>query len=54
MARLALVTGGARGLGAAISVALKDAGFRVVANDDDPCPCGSGMKYKKCCGTMEP
>ena len=33
MARLALVTGGARGLGAAISVALKDAGYRVVAND---------------------
>ena len=21
---------------------------------NDPCPCGSGMKYKKCCGTMEP
>ncbi len=33
MARLALVTGGARGLGAAISIALKDAGYRVVAND---------------------
>ena len=33
MARLALVTGGARGLGAAISVALKDAGYRVIAND---------------------
>ena len=33
MARLALVTGGARGLGAAISIALKDAGFKVVAND---------------------
>ncbi|MEI6987328.1 MAG: acetoacetyl-CoA reductase [Rhodospirillaceae bacterium] len=33
MARLALVTGGARGLGAAISVALKDAGYHVVAND---------------------
>ena len=33
MARLALVTGGARGLGAAISVALKEAGYKVVAND---------------------
>jgi acetoacetyl-CoA reductase len=33
MARLALVTGGARGLGAAISVALKNAGHRVVAID---------------------
>ncbi len=33
MARLALVTGGARGLGAAISIALKDAGYKVVAND---------------------
>jgi SWIM/SEC-C metal-binding protein len=20
------------------------------ANRNDPCPCGSGMKYKKCCG----
>lgn len=20
---------------------------------NDPCPCGSGLKYKKCCGTME-
>ena len=19
---------------------------------NDPCPCGSGKKYKKCCGTM--
>ena len=33
MARLALVTGGARGLGAAISIALKAAGYNVVAND---------------------
>jgi len=33
MARLALVTGGTRGIGAAISKALKDAGYRVVAND---------------------
>ncbi len=32
MARLALVTGGTRGIGEAISVALKDAGHRVVAN----------------------
>ena len=32
MARIALVTGGTRGIGAAISAALKDAGYRVVAN----------------------
>ncbi len=33
MARVAVVTGGARGIGEAISVALKDAGYSVVAND---------------------
>ncbi len=32
MGRIALVTGGTRGIGRAISVALKDAGYRVVAN----------------------
>jgi len=32
MARVALVTGGTRGIGAAISVVLKDAGFKVAAN----------------------
>lgn len=32
MARLALVTGGTRGIGAAISMALKEAGFAVAAN----------------------
>ena len=32
MARVALVTGGTRGIGHAISVALKSAGFRVAAN----------------------
>ena len=32
MARVALVTGGTRGIGAAISVALKDAGYTVAAN----------------------
>ena len=31
MARVALVTGGTRGIGAAISVALKDAGYKVAA-----------------------
>jgi len=32
MARVALVTGGTRGIGAAISVALKDCGYKVAAN----------------------
>ncbi|KKX27687.1 beta-ketoacyl-ACP reductase [Rhizobium sp. LC145] len=32
MRRVALVTGGTRGIGAAISIALKDAGYRVAAN----------------------
>jgi len=32
MSRVALVTGGTRGIGAAISIALKEAGYRVAAN----------------------
>ena len=32
MARVALVTGGTRGIGAAVSIALKDAGYTVAAN----------------------
>ena len=32
MARVAVVTGGTRGIGEAISVALKDAGYKVAAN----------------------
>jgi acetoacetyl-CoA reductase len=32
MARVALVTGGTRGIGAAISKALKDAGYKVAAS----------------------
>lgn len=23
---------------------------KVVVGRNDPCPCGSGLKYKKCCG----
>ena len=34
--------------------ALSDALTGIVAEDEpgrnDPCPCGSGSKYKKCCG----
>lgn len=32
MSRVALVTGGTRGIGAAISMALKNAGYRVAAS----------------------
>ena len=32
VSRVALVTGGTRGIGAAISIALKAAGYRVIAN----------------------
>ena len=32
MGRVAIVTGGTRGIGAAISVALKNAGYKVAAN----------------------
>ena len=32
MARVAVVTGGTRGIGAAISIALKNAGYKVAAN----------------------
>ncbi len=24
------------------------------AGRNDPCPCGSGKKYKRCCGTPQP
>ena len=46
MARVALVTGGTRGIGAAISVALKDCGYKVAANycGNDPAACAAGVK----------
>lgn len=28
-------------------------GIQVKISRNDPCPCGSGKKYKKCCGTSE-
>ena len=31
----------------------KDLGFPAMnVGRNDPCPCGSGKKYKKCCGKM--
>ncbi|NQV24417.1 MAG: SEC-C domain-containing protein [Rhodopirellula sp.] len=30
---------------------IRNRGVKVGRND--PCPCGSGKKYKKCCGTYE-
>ena len=31
---------------------LKDKGYELVpiSQPNDPCPCGSGKKYKRCCG----
>ena len=26
---------------------------KVKVNPNDPCPCGSGKKYKKCCGMKD-
>ena len=43
MARVALVTGGTRGIGAAISTALKEAGYTVAANY------GGNDEAAKCC-----
>jgi preprotein translocase subunit SecA len=34
--------------GAAVKQVRKEAADKVGRND--PCPCGSGKKYKKCCG----
>jgi len=30
--------------------ALRDSGGKINVGRNDPCPCGSGKKYKKCCG----
>ena len=32
------------------SAGLKEAPARAKVGRNDPCPCGSGLKYKKCCG----
>ena len=35
-------------------VKMPDGSIRVIkTNRNDPCPCGSGKKYKKCCGKEE-
>ncbi len=39
---------GARGGDGSVSSTVRNAGDKVGRND--PCPCGSGKKYKKCCG----
>jgi acetoacetyl-CoA reductase len=46
MARVALVTGGTRGIGEAISVALKDAGYKVAANYGGNDEAASAFKEK--------
>ncbi|HQQ60186.1 MAG TPA: preprotein translocase subunit SecA [Kiritimatiellia bacterium] len=49
-------TGGAADAGAEAAMNAALAGARTVVRDapkvgrNDPCPCGSGKKYKKCCG----
>ena len=30
-----------------------ETGFIMGPDRNDPCPCGSGKKYKKCCGLTE-
>jgi preprotein translocase subunit SecA len=40
------------GTGAAVNAVVKKQPVRKAANKvgpNDPCPCGSGQKYKKCC-----
>ena len=32
--------------------AIKDVPWAAKVYPNDPCPCGSGKKYKKCCGKM--
>ena len=51
MARLALITGGTRGIGAAIARALRAAGHAVVvnyhANDDDAAGVRQGLRHPR-------
>lgn len=42
-----------------VRILWRDRKYLTVVNDsrvrrNDPCPCGSGLKYKKCCGRSEP
>jgi len=41
---------GRRPRGKGIRVDRGPSGVRIAAGRNDPCPCGSGIKFKKCCG----
>ena len=54
MARVAIVTGGTRGIGEAISVALKDMGMQVAANyagNDERGNSPSAREFRRSSGT---
>jgi len=37
-----------------IPLTLLEKSQKMKTGRNDPCPCGSGMKFKKCCGRLEP